>query len=287
MDEEKGVPEFAHLFQIVLLFPEAGVRPTARQLQDAVRPVLGDTDVVADVDGRLTTLAVPRYQVEYKGGQKVPAQVLLADFAPFEPETITELQRSQFWDCPESGMLLPRCRHQLMLSDFMAAGLPYRERCELLTAYLEAVLPLFPDCIAVWVPSAWKLVTPEWVRENPYEGADRFLHYGVNARFFRIEGTDDMVVDTLGLYAVGMPDVQYHFKGLDPNAVVNHAYSAAHYNFDNGAPIQGGETIDGLRDGRIDQGVQWPCHYEMALVAPERELMDICPGEYAAGQREG
>lgn len=289
MDEEKDAlseaPEYTHLFQIVLLFPEEGDRPTAQAMQEAVRPVLGDTDIVADMDGQLTTLAVRKHPVEYKDGQKAPAQVLMADFAPFEPDKLTDLQRSQLWDCPESQMLLPRCRYQLMLSDFMAAGLPYRERCGLLTGWLESLLPLFPDCIAVWIPSAWKLMTPQRLMENPYEGPARFLHYGVNARFFRIEGTEDMVIDTLGMYAVGLPDVQYHFHGLDPNDMVNHAYNVARYVFDNDAPIESGETIDGLKDGRIDQGVQWECRYEMALIEPRRGLMDVCPGGWSAGQR--
>jgi len=27
------------------------------------------------------------------------------------------------------------------------------------------------------------------------------------------------------------------------------------------------------------------CRYEKALLQPEREVMDICPGEYASGNR--
>ena len=95
-----------------------------------------------------------------------------------------------------------------------------------------------------------------------------------------------MIVDTLGLYAVGLPDIQYHFHGLDPNKVVNHAYTVASYIFENDAPIKSGETIDGISEIGIDRGVRWKCQYEMGLIQPSREVMDICPGEYASGTRE-
>ena len=80
--------------------------------------------------------------------------------------------------------------------------------------------------------------------------------------------------------------MQYHFHGLDPNRVVNHAYNVASYLFDRNAPVRSGETIDGLLNGNMSQEVQWRCQYEDALIQPVRCVMDICPGEYAAGNRE-
>ena len=50
--------------------------------------------------------------------------------------------------------------------------------------------------------------------------------------------------------------------------------------------IKSGETIDGIADGQLSREVQWKCQYEDALIQPVRVVMDICPGEYAAGHRE-
>ena len=72
------------------------------------------------------------------------------------------------------------------------------------------------------------------------------------------------------------PDVQYHFHGLDPNDVVDHAYRAVGYLFGHDAPVKPGETIGGLKDGQLSAEVHWPCRYEKALLQPEREVMDIC-----------
>ena len=38
-----------------------------------------------------------------------------------------------------------------------------------------------------------------------------------------------MLVDMLGMSLLFLPDIQYHFYGLDPNRIVNHAYNTASY----------------------------------------------------------
>ena len=35
----------------------------------------------------------------------------------------------------------------------------------------------------------------------------------INVRLFWIEGTNDLLMDTLGLAALGLPDLQCHFRG--------------------------------------------------------------------------
>ena len=82
--------------------------------------------------------------------------------------------------------------------------------------------------------------------------------------------TKDMLVDTLGLYAIGLPDIQYHFHDLNPNDIVGHAYNVASYIFDVNASLKSGETIDGLEDGRMSREVRWRCQYEESLIQPIR-----------------
>ncbi len=81
-------------------------------------------------------------------------------------------------------------------------------------------------------------------------------------------------------------DLQYHFRDMDPNWVVNHAYNLASYLLDNEKPMKDGDTIDGIRNGMIVQDIQWKCQYEDALIQPARIVMDVCMGEYAAGNRD-
>ena len=93
------------------------------------------------------------------------------------------------------------------------------------------------------------------------------------------------MVDTLGMCTLFLPDLQYHFHGMDPNWIVNHAYNAASYILVNDNPIEDGETIDGIKDGQISQKIQWKCQYEDALIQPPRAVLDVHMGKYASGKR--
>lgn len=285
---EKG--EFQRLYMMYLLFEEEPSRPDAEQVRRTLLRFFPEgVEQVSDVEG-LCSFALTGHPVEYKDG-KVPAQLLMADAVPFDGAKIDALQRTQQWECPQSAELLDKARFQLMFSDFVAAGLPYLERCEALTLWSEAMVELFPGCTGVWFPASGKLLTPEQVKNNPYEGSDRFLLGGMNIRFFSIQGTKDYLVDTLGLYAVGIPDVQYHFHQLNPDDVVNHAFSVASYQFGENAPIQNGETVEGFSSVHPEKGpnqeIQWPCQYELSLIQPKREVLDVQPGRFASGRRGG
>lgn len=282
-DLDQEMPDFHKLIWMQLLFREAPERPSPQAVQDALAERFGEVDTVST--GGIYSYAVRRFPVEYNNGT-VPAQVLMGEPAPFSQDKLDAFQRSQLWDLEDKDSFLAQFHYGMLLSDFMASGLPYKERCQLLTGWLETALALFPTAIGVWVPSSGKLLERDRVLNNPLKGEDRFLWFGVNVRFFNIQDSDDVVMDTLGMYAIGLPDVQLHFHGLDPNAAVNYLYNIASYLYDNDAPVKSGETIDGVDpSGTIRQDIQWTCQYEKALIQPPREVMDICPGPYAAGRR--
>ena len=98
--------------------------------------------------------------------------------------------------------------------------------------------------------------------------------------------TEDMLIDTVGMSTLFLPDLQYHFHDMDPNWVVNHAYNVASYILANDNPIEDGETVDGVEDGQMSRDVQWECRYEDALIQPPRAVLDINMGEHAAGNRD-
>jgi hypothetical protein len=129
-------------------------------------------------------------------------------------------------------------------------------------------------------------MTAEALRNNPYEGINRIFHGAINVRYFRVGDTEDMVVDTLGLHVFGLPDVQFHFRGLNPNTVFSLAYDIAMYQFENDAPIKDDETVDGFDSkGKRQKKVRWVCQYEMSLIEPKREVLDVNTGNHAVGNR--
>ncbi|MBQ8965067.1 DUF4261 domain-containing protein [Ruminococcus sp.] len=277
---------FANMLMIYLLFEEKPELIEPERFMQAAAKKFGDIDPVSS-EGEMLSCAVKKYTSHFKDAD-IPPIALLAQGLEFDSSKYGELVRTQLWDMPDGGEILDKCRYSCFISDMMGgAALDYRDRCEMLMDMLEVALELFPQCKAVWTPTAGKLILPEKLLNGKVPRDQRFIFTCVNARFFNISGTNgDMVVDTLGMYAVDLPDVQLHFNGLDPNDVTNYVYNICIYNFANNAPIKSGETIDGLdKSGNISHEVMWRCQYEDALIQPARPVLDIEAGEYAAGRR--
>ena len=96
-----------------------------------------------------------------------------------------------------------------------------------------------------------------------------------------------MLIDSLGMYTLALPDVQMHFRNLDPNDVVRYVYNILDYQYENDFPIDNNDRLDGIgADGNISIDVQWRARYEDSLVQPLRPVLDINCGEFAAGTRE-
>lgn len=289
-DDRKA--EWTPIYNMYLLFPEKGERPNAKKISEKLSETLGRVDVVSDSksendDKSFSTFALLDHMVSYENNTKsMPAQLLIADYEHTDIlEKLTPFELSQQWFCPEYKEIIESTKYTLMITDFMAAGLPNVERIEILTNFVETAIELFPDCIGVFFKPCDVLLSSKAICENKKRPGLRGLNLFMNIRFFNIQGTDnEMVVDSYGLYKFDLPDIQYHFHSLTPSDVVNHCFNVAAYIF-NGAEIKDGETIDGLNNGKISRDVYWKCQYELSLIQPEREVLDINTLEFAAGQR--
>lgn len=160
-----------------------------------------------------------------------------------------------------------------------------RFKGEMLVDYIEALVEIFPTCKAVVFETSKKMLTREKIVICQIPKENRFIYYAVNVRFFNIQGTDDMMVDTIGMSTLFLPDLQYHFHGMDPNSVVNHAYNVLSYIYDEANPIKPNDYIDGIKDGQMSTEVQWNVQYENSLIQLVREVLDVNMGEYASGKR--
>lgn len=242
-----------------------------------------DTDCFCHSEN-VAGFAPKKYEVEFKDG-KMPPQLMITSCCDSAVDKIDEFTRSQMWDCMQDrDRILSECKFQVVATDMLAGAMEYKDRADMLMDYMEALVEIYPECEAILFPSG-KMFTAEAIRNHNIPREDRFIYFAVNVRFFNIQGTEDMMVDTLGMSTLFMPDLQYHFHGMDPNWVVNHAYNLLSYIYANDNPIKSGETVDGISDGKMDMSLQWKCHYEDALIQPARGVLDICMNEYAAGGR--
>lgn len=210
-----------------------------------------------------------------------PSQLVLYGLDQFDQQKWTEQIVAQFWDCqPDRAGFATRCKYSIMASNMMAAMLPMLEQYQIIADYADLLLELFPECIAIYFPHSQRLVPreeflrPHWNIENMH-----FLDGGLHIRFFNISNTDEMVFDTLGLTAIGLPDLQCHCRALDPNDVVLFLRNLACYLYQQGDIIEDGNTVEGIDGGK------WLCQREDSLIAPLRMVLDICPGKYAGGGR--
>lgn len=273
------------VFIMHLLFEEKCNLPDKELIQSVMEKHLGEVYCFS-YDEKMVGLAPGKYKTHFeKENKDIPPQLMMTNCLEIEQPLMDEVAKSQLWDCPESEEIFESCKYQIFANDVLGAGLVYKDRAEMLTHYVEALLELFPTCKAVLFETSKKMLVRDRIIncEIPYES--RFIYYAVNVRFFNIQGTNDMLVDTLGMSTLFLPDLQYHFHGMDPNAVVNHAYNVLSYIYDNDNPIKSGDHIDGIKDGKMSMDIQWRVQYEDSLIQPIRDVLDINMGEYASGAR--
>ncbi len=279
------------VFMVQLLMKEPCDTPSIERMTEVLTRHIGRVEtaepteeMAADMKG-LALFAAMEHISHFKDGQ-APAQVSIMPCDTFHPEKIDEMKRSQMWDVgKDRDRILSECKYCIFAHDILGGALETLERANFLMDFLEALVELFPSCEAVYSLNSGKLIFADAVRDREAEGLDRYIHYIVNARFFNINGTRDHVVDTLGLSLLYIEDLQYHFHDMDPNWVVGHAYNMATYTLKNHCPIKDGDTIDGVADGRLEQSIQWKCHFEASMIQPKRAVLDVYMNEYAAGQR--
>lgn len=271
-------------FLIQMLFKEPAAMPDKAEMTAVMQRHIGPVECFCH-DEKTAGFAALEHIAEFKDG-KSPVPLMVMGCSDFKGEGIDAFLMSQMWDCQgDRERIFRECRYQVAAADMLAAALPALERANLDADFAEALAELYPACEAFYFQSCGKLLLAEDVRSHQIEGADRFIRFGVNVRFFNIQGTEDMLIDTVGMSKLYLPDLQYHFHGMDPNWVVNHAYNLASYILANDDPIKDGETVDGVEGGRMSRIVQWKCQYEDALIQPGRLVLDLDMGEYASGAR--
>lgn len=208
------------------------------------------------------------------GDVSIPAQCNI--FVPDAGKEHVELPPEAFeqnWQWPEAAETVSDCGYEVLLSDFMTRGLPYKERAELFNNFLVAVTKaLKPQ--AVYCATAQKLLPPEeliagWDTEDPIH-----LNAYVNVRLYSISDGDpgEMLMDTVGLHNLGLPDFQIRFSGLSENDMAQQLWNCAYYLYEEGDVIDDGNTIAGF-----NAGDKWLCKRQLSVTPPERVVIYMQP----------
>ena len=273
------------LFFVELLMPKQCDMPSRDTMVEVFTKHLGPVDCFS-YGSESAGFAPQNYKVHYEDNDAdISPTLMVTNCEKIDKPVLDDFERSQVWDCPNVDELLDECQYRVFATDMLASCLEPKERADMLVKYVDALLELYPSCKAVVFGPSRKFLSRDTIENHPDKNVTRFIYYAVNVRYFSIQGTDDMMVDTLGMSTLFYPDVQYHFHGMNPDEIVNHAYSVLYYIFEHDNPIDDGQTIAGLENGDMNPDIKWKVQYEDSLIQPVRTVIDINMGEYASGTR--
>lgn len=272
------------VFFIHLLFEEKCEMPQQTEINKIMERHLGKTECFSY--DKASASFIPKNYIAHFKDADVNPQLIITECTEIKKPLLNDFEIAQLNDCPNASEILKECKYQVLGMDMLAAGLDYKERANMSVEFIEALAEIFPDCKAFVFDNSHKMLSRESIVACNLPVEQRFIYYAVNVRFFNIEGTDDMIVDSVGMSTLWLPDVQYHFNTLNPNSVVYHAYSVLCYIYDNECPIKSGDCVDGLENDEMSKNVQWNVQYEESLIQPVREVLDVNTGKYASGNRE-
>lgn len=285
-DLSKKAPNRPQMLIAQLLFREEPEACSLEKARAAMEKYCGELGEIAGKPDILT-FPVKKYKAVFKNKPEgVPPLASFIQPCAFSMR-LDELTSSQLWEMKNGAEFVSQVKYEVAAYSMLSAALPYREQAELFISQLDAAVEMYPTCEAIYIAGSGKLTPIEnFISDRQWDTASRFIKIAVNVRFFNIQNSNDMLIDSLGMYMMNLPDVQTHFHDLDPNDVVSYVYNILSYQYENDFPVESGDTLDGIgENGKIDMNIQWRAQYENSLIQPVRTVLDINCGEFASGTR--
>ncbi|SEQ05226.1 DUF4261 domain-containing protein [Microlunatus flavus] len=216
----------------------------------------------------------PRPGPDGSGGARRPLATLVLPGSSLDEPGKSLPDTSQTWDWPEADEALAPARASVLVVETSTDGYTARDRAAALVGVVRALSVATQPLVVSW-PTSQRVTDPT---EPGVDGLGGLL----NVRLFSVsDDEDELVMDTRGLAPFGLPDLQVHFRDLEPGRLAGLLYATAGYLLEEGDVIGEGHTISGLAPDD-----SWTCHREESLVGPPRRVVDIDPGDpYAAGRR--
>ncbi|WP_300672258.1 DUF4261 domain-containing protein [Desulfoluna sp.] len=270
MSDTNDEDGFARTYGVELLFeaePKIDVSAAVAELEERIGAIdhkeSGDQNMFFLMD----------HQVTYEGEKQVPSQLILVHADPKKDKDSLYEVVQQSWRTPNASEIVSRTKYKVLLTDIMASGLEPKERHFILSNAISVFIK-FSNSIGVANKRTQQIIDSSEIISS----SDPLLGF-INIRFFNA-GDQGLLMDSLGLAALGFYDIQCHFVDLDPNEVSSQLYNIAYYIFNEEPEFDNGHTVAGVN------GQNWSVQYENSLVAPHRNILDLNPGtEYAVGNR--
>jgi hypothetical protein len=200
----------------------------------------------------------------------VPVQVVLAVTPGQLPVEQVQAALKQTWDWGGAKDAVAKHQAIVSLSDLLASGLPYKSRLGFFQNVLCGLLELLRPLAIRWRASG-KIVDPTALLAALEPGPKRDAIRGaVNVRRTLVKSVGGVVLDTLGLGALGLPDFEVELGERLPAPFELVLKSVARYEYDLGDVIADGKTIKGGSESfRLTRGT--------SSVEPTRDVFVLKP----------
>ncbi len=278
-NKEENVPDvFAETYSVELYMKEEPVI-LENDLLENIKKYCGNVEISSRQENNII-FAFMDHILEYKN-MSAPVSIVISKV--YDKPDILKLKKSlEQSENFKNKEEIEECSYRIIVTDIMAIGLEYSKRIEIFQKALYAITELIP-CEGIHFQLTEQVISrDEYLGNNPFNEDYDILFGILNVRLFNIEGKEDeYLMDTLGLSAIGLCDLQCHFKNLDPNQVIDILYSYGYYIFDNSEVADKLKEIEGI--GEMEK---WKCEHEVSLAEPKRVVIDINPGrEFSGGNR--
>jgi hypothetical protein len=246
------------------------------RLLESLRKNCGNIEPL-QVDSGVIGFAHPEKLTRVQEGF-VPAQSVFSVSQIAEnPIDVFTPSLTQTWDWQQAQDAISRVKNVVSITDSFTEGLTRKTRLKLMHDVIASVLEISTPVAIHWLPSQ-RIVNPVQYKEDLGQGGQLFSS-AVNVRMFKIENSDERVMDTMGLTGLGLPDLQCYFTGLNPAQIGLFLYQLAEYIFERGDVFRDGDTVDGLAPQQ-----KWPIRKVESYVDPKRKVISVVPGAHGPKQ---
>lgn len=271
-------------FLIHLLFEEECAMPNPELIEETMNQHLGKIAFFYH-DKDMAHFEANEYVAYYEnenGPHEFAAQLMINGVVPVDSDMKRRLEKTYMWNCSGINDVTEVAKYQVIANDFLAGELDPMTRANLDMDFVEALVDLYPTCIGVWFASCGKLFSRKQIVEHKLSQRDRFIYFAVNVRLFNLKDSSDVLIDTVGMSTLKLPDLQYYFKKMDPNWVSNHAHNILLEMLENNSACDNNHEFGGMVNGKMNDNFKWTSEYVEALAKPDRVVININMGEYSA-----
>jgi hypothetical protein len=232
-------------------------------LHQALRESIGQVDRLPLAVHNAVAFVYSEHTTNFADRRGVPMSHLIAyaDEAPRAEELEVALAQTHDWSGAREAAAPARAR--IVLSD--QAGLQPAERLELFVRACRVLVEQLPVLAVHWLPSE-RLVHPQSLL---VDGAVGTIAWGpVNVRRFPDAQVGDVVLDTLGLAAFNVWDLQHRCTADAADAAAAQLAHLAATIFGESRMPKAGDLVAGVAG-------PWRCHAARAANGPSRDVIAL------------